>query len=209
MKSIQIQVVTAIFCFATIVACNHDDKAREEATTEALQSINTPPQPPTASETVTPPSESSMPKDTRAKTAGTMNLTISGGSASKGSDVCVAVKAKNFKSIVSMQYSLKWDPKVLKFKELKGFNLPQLGVENFGRHILDKGQLTYSWYDANVKGITRADGDNLYEICFEAIGEPGNKSAVQIVDTPTIIEIANVNSEFYTLDAIPGTVLVK
>jgi hypothetical protein len=121
----------------------------------------------------------------------------------------VAVSARNFKSVVSMQYSLKWDPKLLKFKELKGFNLPGLNADSFGKHILDRGLMTHSWYDANVKGITKGDGETLYEICFEAIGAAGSKSAVQIADAPTIIEIANANGEFFSLDAMPGNVLVK
>jgi hypothetical protein len=121
----------------------------------------------------------------------------------------VTVSAKNFKSIVSVQYSIKWDPKVLKFKALQGFGLPQLNAENFGKHILEQGLLTHSWFDANVKGISKGDGETLYEICFEAIGAAGSKSPVQIINTPTSIEIANVNSEFLTLDATPGMVLVK
>lgn len=204
MKLPHFQLVIAIFCFAMATSCNHDDQAREAATAEAMEASKT-----TPAENPTAPTNAEQPAQARPKTAGTMNMVISGGNASKGAETCVAVTAKNFKSIVSVQYSLKWDPKVLKFKDLKNFGLPQLSVENFGRHILDKGQLTHSWYDANVKGITKGDGETLYEICFEAIGAPGSKSAVQIVDAPTTIEIANVNSEFYTLDATPGTVLVK
>lgn len=205
MKFPHFQLVIFIFCLAITTGCNHDDQAREAATEEALQEIKTPPQ-----ETPTAPiATSTQPQQARPKTAGTMNLGIVGGSAAKGAEVCVAITANNFKSIVSMQYSLKWDPKVLKFKDLRNFGLPQLSAENFGRHIIDKGQLTHSWYDANVKGITKADGEKLYEICFEAIGAPGTKTAVQIVDAPTSIEIANVNSEFYTLDSTPGMVLVK
>lgn len=204
MKFPHLQIVVAILSFAIIAGCSNDDKAREAATAEAMQEIKTPPAQPENA----PNPAMTQPK-AQQKSAGTMHLTLEGGSAVKGSEACVAIKAKDFKSIVSMQYSMKWDPKVLKFKEIKNIGLPQLSIENFGRHILDKGQLTYSWYDVNVKGITKGDGETLYEICFEAIGQPGSKSAVQIVDAPTVIEIANVNSEFYTLDATPGTVLVK
>ncbi len=204
MKLPHFQIVITFFCFAMAIGCNSDDKAREAATAEALEEIKTPP-----AENPTAPIIGQQTPQPRPKTAGTMHLNVTGGSAAKGSEVCVAVTAKDFKSIVSVQYSLKWDPKVLKFKQLKNFGLPQLNAENFGRHILDKGQLTHSWYDANVKGISKGDGETLYEICFEAIGSAGSKSAVQIVDAPTSIEIANVNSEFYTLDATPGMVLVK
>ena len=204
MKLPHFQLIAAFFCFAMALGCSHDDKAREAATEEALEETKTPPaeQPPA-------PNAATQPQQARPKTAGTMNLTVGSGSAAKGSEICVTVTAKNFKAIVSTKYSLKWDPKVLKFKTLSNFGLPQLSGDNFGRHILEKGQLTYSWYDANVKGITKGDGETLYDICFEAVGQPGSKSAVQIVDAPTTIEIANVNSEFYTLDATPGTVLVK
>jgi hypothetical protein len=204
MKLPHLQIVIAIFCFAMAVGCNHDDKAREAAAAEALEAAKTPPV-----EQPTAPISTEQQPQARPKTAGTMRLMVESGSATKGSAVCVAIKAKDFKSIVSMQYSLKWDPKVLKCKDVKNFGLPQLSIENFGRHILDQGLLTYSWFDANVKGISKGDGETLYELCFESVGQPGSKSAVQIVDVPTIIEIANVNSEFYTLDATPGTVLVK
>jgi|GEM_PF-525758 len=203
MKVPHFQLITFLFCCAIFAACNHDDKAREAATEQALESINN--QPPAQQQPATaPPTERPQ-----AKSAGPMKLGIQGGSAAKGSEVCVAVTANSFKAILSMQYTLRWDPKVLKFKELKGFNLPQLTQDNFGRHILDKGLLTYSWYDANLKGVTKADGETLYQLCFEAIGEPGSKSPVQIVDSPTVFEVTNTNSEFFSLDATPGTVLVK
>ncbi|MCC6723481.1 MAG: hypothetical protein IT258_03155 [Saprospiraceae bacterium] len=227
MKIPHFQRVIAIFCFATLIAaCGNDDPAREAATQQAVAETT---QATTTTDPAAAPTDAQAaqaqqqaqeqqqqqqnpatnPKQARPKTAGTLNLGISGGSAAKGEVTCVAVTAKNFKSVVSMQYTLKWDPKVLRFKEVKGFTLPGLNTDSFGKHILDKGLMTHSWYDANVKGINKGDGETLYEICFEAIGTAGSKSAIQIVDAPTIIELANANSEFFTLDATPGTVLVK
>lgn len=219
MKFHRFSFFLAVCCIAVFfAACGNDDPAREAATQQALETTQAPaaeatpadptdPQtPPDQQAQQTPPAN---PATARAKTAGTIGLGVGGGSAAKGETACVAITAKNFKAVVSVQYSLKWDPKVLKFKELKGFSLPGLNADSFGKHILDKGQMTHSWYDANVKGITKSDGETLYQICFEAIGNAGSKSAVQIVDAPTIIEIANANSEFFTLDATPGTVLIK
>lgn len=198
------QLIALLFCSTILFSCNHDDQAREAAKEQALESTKTPPaqQPSQA-----PAAQSEKPAP--AKSAGVMKLGIKGSSATKGSDVCVAITADNFNAIVSMQYTLKWDPKILKFKELKGFGLPQLSSENFGKQGTGNGLLTYSWYDANVKGITKGNGDVLYELCFEAVGPTGSKSPVQIVDAPTVIEIANVNSEFYSLETMPGMVLVK
>lgn len=219
MKIPHFQIVTAAFCFAlTMTACGGgDDQAREAAAAQALETIQAPPveqatptnQSEQQNQQTNQPTPSTQPKDSRPKTGGTLNLNVSGGSTTNGGETCVAVSAKGFKSIVSVQYSIKWDPKVLKFKGLKGFGLPGLGAENFGKHIIDKGLLTHSWFDANVKGISKGDGETLYEICFDAVGTAGTKSSVQIIDAPTIIEIANVHSEFLTLDATPGMVLVK
>ncbi len=223
MKIPHFQGVITIFCFAIfLAACGNDDPAREAATEKALETTGQleqpnqqqspttdPANPQTPPDQQPQPTPSANPKETRPKTAGTINLGITGGTAEKGKQSCVAITAKNFKAVVSMQYTIKWDPKVLKFKEVKGFTLPGLNADSFGKHILDKGLLTHSWYDANIKGITKGDGETLYEICYEAIGSEGSKSAIQIVDAPTIIEIANANSEFFTLDATAGMVLVK
>ncbi|MBK8564081.1 MAG: hypothetical protein IPN76_12275 [Saprospiraceae bacterium] len=223
MKFPRFQFIITAFCIAILVAaCGNDDPAREAATQQALETtgeVEQPAQPAQEIDPVnpqTPPNQqpqqaptTPMAKAERAKTAGTINLGVTGGTTEKGKQTCVAITAKNFKAVVSMQYTLKWDPKVLKFKEVKGFTLPGLNADSFGKHILDKGLMTHSWYDANIKGITKGDGETLYEICYEAVGSAGSKSAIQIIDAPTIIEIANANSEFFTLDATPGTVLVK
>jgi hypothetical protein len=222
MKFPRFQLIIPGFCFAILfAACGNDDPAREAATQQALETtgaVEQSAQPQQGTDPVNPqtppgqqpqPTPSANPKDARPKTAGTISLGVTGGTTEKGKQTCVAITAKNFKAVVSMQYTLKWDPKVLKFKEVRDFSLPGLNADSFGKHILDKGLMTHSWYDANIKGITKGDGETLYEICYEAVGTAGSKSAVQIVDAPTIIEIANANSEFFTLDATPGTVLVK
>lgn len=196
------QLITFVFCTALLFSCNHDDQAREAAEAQALEATKTPAP---AQQMPNPATDKPAP----AKSAGAMKLGIQGGSTSKGSEVCVAITADNFNAIVSMQYTLKWDPKVLKLKGVKGFGLPHLSNENFGKQVTDKGLLTYSWYDPNVKGVSKANGDTLYELCFEAIGASGSKSPVQIVNEPTVIEIANVNSEFYSLETTPGMVLVQ
>ncbi|MCU0346759.1 MAG: hypothetical protein MUC59_07435 [Saprospiraceae bacterium] len=205
MKYPHFQAVILFFSFAMLVAaCGNDDPAREAAAAKALEAAKAQ----QATEQPTPP-PAADPKNERPKTGGTLNLAVTGGDAQKGKEACVAITARSFKSIVSMQYSLKWDANVLKFKQLKGFGLPGLSADNFGTQATGKGVLTHSWFDASVKGVNKADGETLYEICFEATGAAGSKSAVQIVDSPIIIEIANSNSEFLSLDATPGTVLVK
>ena len=192
--------IAALFFALSILGCQ-DDKAREQATAQALENTSTTAAPPANSEPAAAPSQPA--------TVGSLPLSISSKTASQGGEACVAVTARNFNQIVSMQYSMKWDKNVLKFKGLKGFSLPGLGPENFGKNQAAEGILTYSWYDANVQGISRPDNTSLYEVCFEVVGGTGARSTVEFANSPTIIEIANVNSQFYELAGQNGTVQVQ
>ncbi|MBI5915182.1 MAG: hypothetical protein HY842_07375 [Bacteroidetes bacterium] len=198
MKIPHFQIVAAIFTLTLLTSCG-DDKAREAAAAQALQ---------TATEKTAEPIVSQQSQAAQ-KTVGTLNLAIGNQAAAKGKETCVAVTARNFNAVVSMQYSLKWDAKVLKFKGLQGFNLPGLSANSFGTQATSDGILTHSWFDANVKGISRPDDTKLYEICFETVGKAGSKSAVEFSNTPVIFEISNANSQFLALDGQPGTVEVK
>ncbi len=176
-----------------------DDPAREAARQAALESAAQPtaPAPPPSNERVRP------------ATTGTLTLSAEGNSVSSGDEVCLAVTAQDFQKIVSMQYSMTWDSKVLKFKGVKSFGLAGLGVNNFGTQATSTGVLTFSWFDANVQGITHPDGNKLYDICFEAIGETGSQTKFQFADTPVIVEITNSNSQFFDLNGQPAVVKVR
>lgn len=198
MKSAVIQVVT--FCFTMFILATGcaDDKAREAAVQQAKES--------SAAESAAP----AQTQEAQPQTVGTLHLSVPDKAAAKSSETCVSVTARDFNGIVSMQYSMKWDKEVLKFRRVDGFNLPGLGANNFGTQLADKeGILTYSWFDANIKGISRPDGAELYTVCFEVIGEAGSKSTIQFTDVPTVKEISNSSSQFLALDGTPGTVEVK
>jgi hypothetical protein len=203
MKSPVFQIVTLSFAlFFLAISCS-DDKAREAAVAEAQQAATT-------EQTQPPTQKPATGTATETATVGTLNLDIPGKTAAKNSETCVAVTARNFNGIVSMQYSMKWDKNVLKFKRVQGFNLPGLSANNFGVQLVEKeGILTYSWFDANVRGISRPDGANLYEVCFDVVGEAGSKSSIQFTDVPTVKEISNSNSQFLDLGSAGGMVEVK
>jgi hypothetical protein len=141
--------------------------------------------------------------------AAALTLSATNKTVDKGTQVCVEVRAKDFQQILTMQYSMKWDKNVLKFKEVKSFGLPGMSVQSFGTHLAEKGILTYSWYDANIRGISKPDGHKLYEVCFEVTGQPGSKSYFQFTDYPTIIEISNSAGNFLELKSENGLIKVR
>lgn len=138
----------------------------------------------------------------------TFTLSTSGGEFVRGSEVCVALTAKEFDRILSMQYSLQWDAKVLKFNRLQNFGVETMSVKNFGQQLTQEGTLTFSWYDPRLLGVSQPPNTKLYEICFDAIGEVGSEASVVVTDKPTIIEIANALSVFLDLRCDAGVVKI-
>ncbi len=140
---------------------------------------------------------------------GALTLIASKLTAGKGETVCVAVEPKGFEQILSMQYSMSWNPNVLKFKEVRNFGLNGMSVQSFGTHLTSKGFLTFSWYDPALRGFSKPDGTKLYEVCFEAVGNIGDKSPFEFGGKPTTIEVANSSSVFLDLRAEPGEVRIE
>jgi hypothetical protein len=109
----------------------------------------------------------------------------------KGDTLCVDVQVRDFTNILSMQYSMNWDTKVLKFLQLGGFNLKDLSQNNFGLNRTAQGSMGASWFDYAVQGISIPDGTVIYKVCYQAVGEPGAKTEVVFSNEPVIIEISN------------------
>lgn len=186
----------ALCCCSMLAGCS-DDKVRDQARKQALQNVAAP-EPEIGHST---PNEQLI--------VGALQLTAASAEASKGEEVCVAIKANDFREVVSMQYTLKWDPAVLKYTSLRKFELPGLSQQNFGTHLTDQGLVTHAWFDLNVKGISLPDGATLYELCFEVVGHSGSKSTIQFINEPTSIEISNAASAFLELKQVPGVIKVR
>ena len=138
-----------------------------------------------------------------------ITLTASSERPAPGQTTCVDITATSFNDVVSMQYTLKWEKNVLKFKEVKPGKLPGLSEHNFGTRFAEDGKLTHSWYDMNVRGISVPDGATLYTVCYDVIGKSGDKAYIQFTSHPTITEITNVRGEFLDLTGMSGKVQVK
>ena len=182
------------------VCCGGEDPAREAAKEEALKNPNPTTSTPAPADETTP---------ARPPEVGKLPMQISNVQTGKGEEACVSVTVAQFIAIVSMQYTMTFDPAVLKFKTIKNFGLPGMTINNFGARAADKGILAYSWFDSEVKGISKPDGTKLYDVCFETIGEAGNSSKVEFADAPVVIEISNSASQFLGIDGTNGRVTIQ
>jgi hypothetical protein len=108
-----------------------------------------------------------------------------------------------------MQYTMKWNTKALRFKELRKFGLAGLTAQNFGQNSADKGILAFSWYDQNLRSVTMPDGSSLYQVCFDVIGQSGDKSYIQFTGSPTAVEISNADGGLLELNGVTGVVKIR
>ncbi len=126
-----------------------------------------------------------------------------------GGSTCVDVSVNNFDNIVSMQYSMHFNPAIVEFTGVQGLNLPGLVASNIGANNAGNGDLTLSWLDPNVSGVTVPDGTVIYQICFDAIGTSGQTSPFSFDGTPTQIEVIDGNNDPVTLVPDNGSVTLS
>jgi hypothetical protein len=123
--------------------------------------------------------------------------------------VCIGIYGRDFEQILSMQYSLKWDAKALKFSKIQNYGLPSINGSNFGLNRTKEGILSFAWYDAGLKGITLPDGQVLYEICFQVIGQKGSTTTIQFTNTPTVIEVSMGKGVLIGLNTEGGKIEIR
>lgn len=110
-------------------------------------------------------------------------------SGQRGDLITVDVNIGDFSKVVSMQYSMNWDPKVLQFEKVQGYQLKDLNSSNFGTAEASDGNLLLAWYDPSVQGVSLPTGTVLYQVVFRVVGENTNKSRVRFSGKPLIIEV--------------------
>ncbi len=112
-----------------------------------------------------------------------------------GSNVCLDVRVQDFVNVGAMQFSMQWDPAVLQFNAVNGFNPALVGFNesafNTTPALTNSGQTTVSWADLTFAGVTLPDSAVIFRICFNVIGALGQFSEISFTSTPTDIEIGD------------------
>jgi hypothetical protein len=138
-----------------------------------------------------------------------LNLWISDAEVEKGTEFCLDVTMSEIKGLLSMQYSVRWDTKILEFKSVKGFTLPFMDENDFGVHKTSEGILTAVWIDDNLQGVNKTDGDLVYQLCFTAVGNSGDETPVRFWSSPTPFEVVVLPENIIPLTSHKGVVKIK
>ena len=122
-----------------------------------------------------------------------------------GEIVCFNVTINDFQDLIALQFSMNWDPNVFVFDHVEGFGIPGLDESGFGTPSfpdVDEGELTLSWIDLSLDGVTLPNGATIFKLCLEAVGNAGTSSPITFSGIPLDIEIATLDSTLeYTLVA--------
>lgn len=127
----------------------------------------------------------------------------------KGDLIFVDVNVSDFEKIVSMQYSMNFDPTVLQFEKVQNIKLKDLSTENFGLKEVSKGNLLMAWYDQSVQGINLPDGTNIYQVVFRVIGENSAKSKIRFSGKPIVTEVMKADGTPVYFNKVNGSVTLK
>ena len=119
----------------------------------------------------------------------TVNLMTPEMTALPGGEISVPIRASNFKQISGMQFTMEWDPSILKFSSVDSTS-GALTV-SYGESKTSAGLLSIQWTDPNYASTTIADDSVLFYIAFKVTGQPGETSPMAIVSKITAIEIVD------------------
>jgi gliding motility-associated-like protein len=130
-----------------------------------------------------------------------LSLVFGNYSGAIGDTVCVDLTVENFVAVTSMEWRTRFDPSVLRFINLDlttsalnggpDGNLLSSGDFNTTLLVTDDGHINLAWANAPITGggVTLNDGDILYTVCFEIIGDPCETSILATTGNPNAITI--------------------
>ncbi len=128
-----------------------------------------------------------------------LRLIGSSTSGNTGEVVCVDYAVEGFQNLISVQFSVNWNPNMLEFVSSSTSNLEDFQVNEM---MAFDGVLTANWFDPN-KEITLADGTVVLTLCFEIKGSCGQSASIDITDDPTIIDVVNGLSQGQDIGLLP------
>ncbi len=144
-----------------------------------------------------------------------LQLSAAGGSGDPGTSFQTDIVVSNFDDLVSAQWTIVWDPTVLRFEESTNIitTLPDFSSGAIGDFAAntDAGRITVSWNESSFTPVSLPDNSVLFSIEFTAIGAPCDTTSIAFANAPLSIEVIDENEDEVDVDIsngpfmIPGT----
>lgn len=102
---------------------------------------------------------------------------------------CVQVTAgDNFENVNALEFLMEWNSNLLQYTNVQAFGLPGLNVPNFNQTNVANGVVGVTWSGG---AQTLAEGDVLFEVCFDAVGLGGNSPFRFVNNDNDIARVSN------------------
>ena len=119
--------------------------------------------------------------------------------------VCYKIKTIDFSFLLSVSFTLEWNPGVLSNASVTPSSLhPLLTGLDMGDFMVNnaEGYLTFVWSNGQPCNVTDpnqnvtlfTDNETLFEVCFTATGTYGNHTEIQFTDEPVDMEVKRYNA---------------
>lgn len=131
-----------------------------------------------------------------------IQLTFPEKNAEQGTLVNVDLTAQDFNEIVSMQFSIHWNPSIIHYESFEITDLPFVAIGDFNS---DNGELRFSWFDVDGVGKTIAGGSSIVELVFTAVGNVGDVSPLTLSGAPLAIQIFKAGENVGVFDPVALT----
>lgn len=125
----------------------------------------------------------------------------------------VDVVGRSFTKIGAFQFSLRWDPAVLEYQSIQGFDHggggilfgfgPPINPGSINLDFVSSGRLAALW-DHPFQDVSLPDGGRLFSVTFRAIGNVGAATSLELTDDPTSRAFASFSGDHPDFKSFPG-----
>ncbi len=124
-----------------------------------------------------------------------------GGEVCKDGTLEVPIVARNFQEMVSLQFSIHWDPALLSLESVDGLNAA-LDSAIYNMNMLSSGRMAFSWLDFSTQGVTLADESTIFVATFKSISTEEATASIFFANDPSIVEsVQRVNGALTQVDS--------
>ena len=115
-------------------------------------------------------------------------FTLANTTANTGETFCVDVTAENLDQVLSMMFSINWDPSVIDFVAINNVATPFNGASITPN--ASAGTISFSWFSGGANGATLPANEVLFELCFIVIGNGGSSTDILFTNNPSFIAVS-------------------
>ena len=135
-----------------------------------------------------------------------VTIQLADATATCGEQICLDAIVGNFTDLISFQYSLNWDTTVLTNVSTQSYMLE--GLNNSAFFTPQNGMMRVSWFDTQVRGVSAADDQVIFQICFDVVSNGSTTTTVQFSNSPIPVEVIDKESNEVATNFVDGEVSI-